>query len=665
MRHTLLASGIALLLAFAVGCDNGAPPDTTGGGDDDGTLAYTGPIVGRVKGVVTLPDGSGIEGVQVALVGTELSATTSVTGYYEIDEVTPDELTLQFTKRGYTGNTKETEVTGWETRTVNARLLEVDGMGLVGVAAGGRVETSELKVDFPANAFVDMSGSPVSGDVQVSVTHIDPTTDEILAAPNQFTALAGDDGDITVGLASYAMVDVQMTMDGDEVQLADGVNAELEMVIPDDLPEMQQIGLGDTVPYWHFDEDLATWVYEGETTVIPSTTDPGRMAAKIDAPYFSAWNLDDCWWEQDLDGNNVQVCANMPITCVAGNVDDVGNNQVIGADVYAAANNFQGTISGTSDEDGTYILWPIMEGAVIDISVDVVVGQSNYHAQDGSYTVASPDGSSLTSPPTDPSQCMQVPVIEIPTCVVGAVVEVDNRRMWEGVNVIEDATTGKAYFFEPDGTPETCSNIEPVDMPEDTCEIMPTEDDVLDFFWGQEPLDAGHEVQVVTGNDTFQMEQVERIPDDHFYEASTIEQPLPFDTRMDVYAYGQQGDIPEVDLPAALPMGRELRTTDPPMDQWFTLTRDQGLPIRTETYDSEAWGNIAMIIPEDTSQGICMCRFKDDGSFDIPAEVTGLLPKGPAAILISRIKADIEQLPNGYWARTLGRSSTTMIGEID
>ncbi len=664
MRHTLFGSALAALLAFAVGCDNGTPPDTTGGDDDDGTQAYTGPVVGRVKGMVTLPDGTGIEGVKVALVDTELTATTTSTGYYEFDEITPGDVMVQFTKRGYTSNTKDSVITGWETRTINARLLEVDGMGLVGNAAGGRVETTELRIDFPANSFVDMSGAAVSGDVQVSVTHIDPTTDEILAAPNDFTAMVSEE-DTFVGLASYAMVDVQMTLDGDEVQLADGVNAELEMVIPDDLPELQQVELGDTVPFWHFDEDQATWIYEGETTVVPSATDPGRLAAKIDAPYFSAWNLDDCWWTQDLDGNQVQMCANQPITCVAGNVDDVGNNAVIGADVYSGANNFQGTVSGTTDEDGQYILWPIMEGAVIDIAVDVVVGAAAYNATDGSYTVASPDGSSLTTPPTDASQCMVVPDIEIPTCVVGAVVEVDNRRMWDGANIIEDATTGKAYFFEPDGTPETCSNIEPADMPEDTCEIMPTEDDVLDFFWGQQPLDAGQEVQIVSGNDSFQMEQVERIPDDHFYEASTIEQPMPFDTRMDVYAYGQQGDIPEVDLQSALPMGHELRTTSPPVDQWFTLNRADGIPIRTETFDTEAWGNIAMIIPEDTSAGICMCRFKDDGSFDIPAEVTGLLPKGPAAILISRIKADIEQLPNGYWARTLGRSSTTMIGELD
>ena len=670
MKHLwvfLGALGILAAINLSIGCDTSVAPDLGGGGDGD-TEGFNGPMVGRVKGVVSLPDGSPIEGVRVGLPDTDNFTTTGDNGYYELIDVEPGEVQVRFTKRGFTTNMRDTEVDGWETRTLNARLLGVDAIALLGSADGGSVETSEFRVDFRAGSFVSKAdGTAISGDVEVAVTHIDPTTDEIWAAPNDFTALAGED-DITVGLSSYAMVDVQMTADGEEVELADGQPASVEMVIPDDLPEMQQIELGDTIPIWHFDDDLATWVLEGETTVVPSTTDPGRLAGRLDAPYFSAWNLDDCWMAQDLDGNQVQVCANQPITCVTGVVDDVGNNPVIGADVFSAANNFQGTVSGTTDDDGRYMLWPIMQGAAIDVRVDVVVGDTNWAASDGTYAVSAPGGVSLTTPPTDPSQCMEIPTIEIPTCVVGAVVEIDNRRMWNGPNAIEDATTGKAYFFEPDGTPETCSNIEPVDMPEDTCEIVPTEDDMMDFFWGQQPLDAGHDIEVSSGADDIRLEQVERVQDDHYYEASTVEAPLPFDTWMDIRATGQQGNvnggIPALDLVQGLPMGREMRPSDPPMDEFFQARRGQPMQIRTETADDEAWGNIAMIVPEDASNGICLCRFKDDGAFDVPADVMQQLPQGPAAMIISRIKTDMQKMPNGYWARTLGRASTTMIGDV-
>ncbi len=662
--------GLAILAAvnMIVGCDTGTTPDL-GGGDDTGTEGFNGPIVGRVKGVVSLPDGSPIEGVTVTQVGTENMAQTASNGYYELLDVTPGDVMVRFTKRGYTGNTRDVEVSGWETRTLNARLLEVDAYQTLATSAGGRVETSEFKIDFPANGYVSKAdGTPLNGAVEVAVTHIDPTTDEIWAAPNDFTALAGPE-ETLVGLMSYAMVDVQMTVDGEEAELASNVVAAVEMVIPDNLPEMQQIQMGDVIPTWHFDEAQGIWVHEGETTVIPSTTDPGRMAGTIQAPYFSAWNLDDCWMAADQNGNQVQVCANQPITCVTGIIDDVGENDVIGADVYSGAQNFQGAVSGTTDEDGRYILWPIMEGAVIDVRAEVVIGNTTYSTTDGSYAVAAPGGVSLTSFPTDWTQCMEVPDIEIPACVVGAVVEVDNRRLWDGNGaVIEDATTGKAYFFEPDGAPETCSNIDPVDLPEDTCDIVPVEDDMMDFFWGQEPLDAGQDVEVIAGNDTVTLEQIERVPDDHYYEVSTVETPLPFDTWMDIRATGQQGNvnggIPALDIQQGLPMGREVITTDPPVEDFFAIERNRPMPIRTQTYDDEAWGNIAMIVPEDTSQGICLCRFKDDGAFDVPADVTARLPEGPAAMIISRIKADLQQMPNGYWARTLGRASTTTIGDI-
>jgi hypothetical protein len=663
--------GIAAIAALSVfGCEAGFDTDLSGGGDT-GTDSYNGPVVGRIKGVVTLPDGSPIEGVTVTLRGTELTGETDASGYYEIVDVAPGDAILRFTKRGYTSNMRDTEVLGWETRSINARLLEADAVRILSTAAGGRIQTDELKIDFPAGGFVSKAdGTPLAGEVEISVTHIDPTTDEIWAAPNDFTALAGPNV-TTVGLMSYAMVDVQMNVDGEEAELADGTSAIVELVIPDTLPDLQHLELGDTIPTWHFDEDLATWVHEGETTVVPSTTDPGRMAGVIDAPYFSAWNLDDCWTATDLNGNAVTICAQAPITCVVGTVKDVGNNPVIGADVYAGATNFSGAVSATTDEEGQFILWPVMEGAVIDIRAESIVGMQSFTVTDGSYAVMSPDGTSITAAPTDPSQCMEIPDITLPTCVVGAVVEVDNRRMWDGMNasVIEDATTGKAYFFEPDGTPETCSNIEPVDLPEDECEIIPTEDEMLDFFWGQEPLDAGMDVRVAAGNDELELELTERLPGDFFYERATAEYPLPFETRMDIRAEGKQGNvhqgIPAVDLPEGLPMGREIRTTAPAIDEFFAFDRSQGLSLRTEYADPDAWGNIAMIVPEDTSNGICLCRFADDGAFDVPAEITSQLPSGPAAILISRIKTDMRKLPNGYWARTLGRASATMIGEIN
>ena len=119
--------GLAILAAINLiaGCDNGVAPDL-GGGDDPGTSDFNGPMVGRVKGIVSLPDGSPIEGVTATLVDTENTAQTDTDGYYELTDVAPGDVLVRFTKRGYTSNMRGTTVDGWETRSLSARLLEAD-----------------------------------------------------------------------------------------------------------------------------------------------------------------------------------------------------------------------------------------------------------------------------------------------------------------------------------------------------------------------------------------------------------------------------------------------------------------------------------------------------------------------------------------------------------
>jgi hypothetical protein len=34
-------------------------------------------------------------------------------------------------------------------------------------------------------------------------------------------------------------------------------------------------------------------------------------------------------------------------------------------------------------------------------------------------------------------------------------------------------------------------------------------------------------------------------------------------------------------------------------------------------------------------------------------------------MMITRVTAEMEQLPNGYWLRTMGRTTTMVMGEIE
>jgi hypothetical protein len=83
------------------------------------------------------------------------------------------------------------------------------------------------------------------------------------------------------------------------------------------------------------------------------------------------------------------------------------------------------------------------------------------------------------------------------------------------------------------------------------------------------------------------MQVEERQPGDIYYEGvmGSDGDQLPFDTWTDVYAYGQQGGLPELDLPASLPLGKQMMPTYPVVDQPFVFERGQPIHIQTNSQD--------------------------------------------------------------------------------
>ena len=102
-----------------------------------------------------------------------------------------------------------------------------------------------------------------------------------------------------------------------------------------------------------------------------------------------------------------------------------------------------------------------------------------------------------------------------------------------------------AYFYEPDGSVDTCAAVEPLDLGADSCAVVPQDDAFFGLTGGQDPVDAGALLHVRDDALALDLERVEREPGDVFYE-STSSQSVPFDAAYDVYAYGAQGGIPEM-----------------------------------------------------------------------------------------------------------------------
>ena len=214
---------------------------------------YDGESHGRISGIVTTTDGLPLSGVTVT--AQDVEATTSVDGVYTLLDVDPaDTIVVQFSKQGYARNYTTTALQSWENVASNASLLEADGFAVVNGAESSNVFIEGTRVSFSENSFIDSDGNQYSGEVTVQVTHVNPSTSEILGAPTDLTAIAQGSSDTTkdvtetLQLVSYGMVDVALfDEDGEELNISDDSPASLEIPITNgSLPEIYQLADGDT-----------------------------------------------------------------------------------------------------------------------------------------------------------------------------------------------------------------------------------------------------------------------------------------------------------------------------------------------------------------------------------------------------------------------------------
>ncbi|MBT3413263.1 MAG: carboxypeptidase regulatory-like domain-containing protein, partial [Candidatus Jacksonbacteria bacterium] len=174
MTKTLI---IAALLTLT-GCFNSDNTDTVLPGDPIETQP-----IGRIGGFVEDLSGQPLSNV---LVSTETEvAYTADDGSYTLENVSPGtDIVIKFTRTGYASNYEVVELISWETVTSNTSLMSIGGVATFNSTEASQVTLDDVTVDFQANSFIDGdSGNPYTGNVMVEITHVDPTTDELDAAP--------------------------------------------------------------------------------------------------------------------------------------------------------------------------------------------------------------------------------------------------------------------------------------------------------------------------------------------------------------------------------------------------------------------------------------------------------------------------------------------------
>ncbi len=278
---TRIVAIISLSFFLAPGCQREIE-DPNGGSTTDGNVDDNITVVAGVRGSVVDENNQPVMGASVTS-GTN-TTTTDRYGVFRFNNINLSKANgyVKVVMPGYFNGSRSFVTTAGRIHNVRIKLLPKTNSGSFGAAAGGTVTLSGGgKLVVPANAVTDASGAAYTGTVNVAMTWIDPT------ANNLPEILIGDLRGITTvgqerGLETFGMIGVEMTgSTGQTLKLATGKTAELTFPVPASILSNAPA----TIDLWHFDEVKGRWKQEGTATKTGS-----NYVAQVS--HFSFWNCD-------------------------------------------------------------------------------------------------------------------------------------------------------------------------------------------------------------------------------------------------------------------------------------------------------------------------------------------------------------------------------------
>jgi uncharacterized protein YfaP (DUF2135 family) len=311
MKNFLKSMLTIVATSLIVACGGG------GGGGTTPPNANTGTITGKA---IDASSGTGIANTKVS-VGT-LTTTTDAQGRFTLTQVaSANRVALQFDAPNYAEGLGVVGLPAGGSVSLTTKLLPVGASAIIDNAAGGtiNVPNSTAQVVLPANAF---NGT---GTFTVAVTPINPAIDSAVM-PGDFTTAGG-----TQSIESFgALAVMPRNAAGQPVDLAVGRTATIR------IPAVSKGGaLAATIPLFYVDKNTGSWVREGTATL--AGTAPNQYYEGTVA-HFSVWNADQVI-------NTVQF---------SGCVVDSAGARVSGARVFSDGIDYSGTASGVTDASGTF-----------------------------------------------------------------------------------------------------------------------------------------------------------------------------------------------------------------------------------------------------------------------------------------------------------------------
>lgn len=237
-----------------------------------------------LNGLVLDAESNPIENVTVTYRGDNF--TTDENGYFKLRDIKAvfDGGMARFSKSGYLDNYKWFFPEQNDIAFLRVIMVKETAIGNLNPSQGGTFTMNGgATVTFPAgDIFQDKStGEQVNpSSVQIYGHWYDPTDNRLAEVmPGDLRGINTEEQ--LVQLSTYGMVYVEMR-DGDrELQLRDGVEAELSFPLPEPLNQTSS----ETIKTWSFDEELAYWIEEGTATLVGD-----RYVTQVS--HFSFWNCD-------------------------------------------------------------------------------------------------------------------------------------------------------------------------------------------------------------------------------------------------------------------------------------------------------------------------------------------------------------------------------------
>ncbi|MDP2362516.1 MAG: carboxypeptidase-like regulatory domain-containing protein [Ignavibacteria bacterium] len=269
-----LSALISSLIIYSGCSDSGTDPGPGG----------TSKVQTTISGTVLDESNTPITGALVSIAG-QSDVVTNASGSFIFSKipVPKDRFVVNVFKTGYFKGSVADAPKADGTINIRVYLMSAGVIQTVDASTGGEATlTNGSKVKLGANIVTNSDNSTYTGNVNLSVGYLDPTSENFSSLIPGGDMLAQTANNTQRTLYSYGIIKVEMKNDaGADLKIKTGNQSEITVDIP---PSMEATAPA-TIPLWHYDNVTGLWKEEGT-----ATKQGDKYVGMVG--HFSDWNCD-------------------------------------------------------------------------------------------------------------------------------------------------------------------------------------------------------------------------------------------------------------------------------------------------------------------------------------------------------------------------------------